>query len=135
MSDPVPKIIRAIVEHNPFEDIVPRNLTKADISQPEAPATVKKQAAKASKDKNLLSFDQEDEFDAPAPPRKGFTSVHEALAGKDYSLSKESVISTTALAEQRLKKQAVEAAKSELLAKLATASAEGDKLDQATKEL
>ena len=92
---------------------------------------------KAAKDKNLLSFDQEDdEFESPAPPRsKGFTSVHEALAGKDQTLSKESVISTAALAEQKLRKQVVEQAKSDLLAKVASAVAEGDRLDQATKEL
>ena len=30
ISDPLPKILSVIVENNPFDDIVPRNLTNKD---------------------------------------------------------------------------------------------------------
>ena len=63
---------------------MPRNLSKAEINQTESSAIAKRHVVKAAKDKNLLSFEQEDDdFEAPAAPRRGFTSVHEALAGKD----------------------------------------------------
>lgn len=30
ISDPLPKIVSVIVDNNPFDDIIPRNLTKLD---------------------------------------------------------------------------------------------------------
>ena len=71
VCDPLPRINRVIVVTNPFEDIVPRNLSLNEkFEQPNASSSlllldvslpVAKKVVQNLKDKNLLSFDQDEE--------------------------------------------------------------------------
>lgn len=66
ICDPIPKIERVIVITNPFEDIVPRNLSLKEKfesnTKKELPPVPKLRAT--LKDTNLLSFDQQDDDNA-----------------------------------------------------------------------
>ena len=64
VCDPLPRINRVIVVTNPFEDIVPRNLSLTEkFEQRNASSSLPaaKKVVQNLKDKNLLSFDQDEE--------------------------------------------------------------------------
>ena len=83
VCDPLPMIKRALVLENPFDDILPRQIMRpaerVKASKEEVP---KKKSFAAIKNKNLISFaDEEDEEDDAAPvlpKRKGIRAAHEA---------------------------------------------------------
>ena len=125
--DPMPKIVRTEVVTNPFEDIVPRNLSNFDKFQQEDEQTsaFKAPAAKkvsGPKDTNLLSFaDDEDQDGAGGTTkvnrfaaRKKIVSSHDALAHQDPTLSKETAVNKEVIEESRLRKENTERARETL---------------------
>jgi peptidyl-prolyl cis-trans isomerase SDCCAG10 len=108
VSEPMPKIVRTEVITNPFEDIVPRNLTRKDKFEEEdtfkAPhPPTKKPGTGGPKDTNLLSFVEDEEEDASTSKvnrfaaRKKIQSSHDVLAHQDPTLSTESVVNAKLL--------------------------------------
>jgi hypothetical protein len=77
-------------------------LSKADkFEVPEVSAVTKEARPVVLKNKSLLSFEEEEEEPVV---KKGISSLHDALAGKDSSLSTQAAVSASDLAEQRAKK-------------------------------
>lgn len=75
ICDPVPRIERAIVVDNPFEDIAPRQPVIAQPATAKPSLLKSKLASRAIKNKSLISFAEEDGEDDGAemiiPKRKG----------------------------------------------------------------
>ncbi len=120
--DPLPKIERAIVIENPFDDIVPRQIVPKESAGQisKAPVdVVKKPAFKALKNKNLISFagesEEEDGADAQfaLPARRGIRAQHEA-EGKTVK----KVISEDQLNQLKKKREMQTKAKEQLASKI-----------------
>mmetsp|Transcript_7347 Transcript_7347/g.8833 ORF Transcript_7347/g.8833 Transcript_7347/m.8833 type:complete len:179 (+) Transcript_7347:357-893(+) len=125
ICDPVPRIERALVLENPFDDIIPRQLKTVPKQATEAPVVKKKTfASKALKNKNLISFaDDEDEDGddgqngAVLIKRKGIRASHEVNSSAK-GVAAQKIISDEQLASLRKKREQNERAKQDLAAKI-----------------
>ena len=82
VCDLIPKIISCEVKLNPFDDIVPRNLPKKVDIAPVEKKPFFQNLKNVQKNKNLLSFADDDEDEEPVAKKsfkRKIKSTHEAL--------------------------------------------------------
>lgn len=103
----MPAILSAQVIDNPFDDIEPR---QAPAIKQSAPVAVI-QPAKAVKNKNLISFDDDDGEEPVVVPKRGIKSVHEA---NSKGLSVQAAVSKEELEAIKAKRELLERSKEEL---------------------
>ena len=126
ICDPVPRIERAIVVDSPFDDIVPRQLQSSAVNQTYTKTAAKDEQAvkkktfanKAIKNKNLISFaDEEDgeDGDEPIIPKRRGIRAQQDIEGSKQA---KKIISDEQLAALKKKREAAEKAKIELAAKI-----------------